>query len=238
MNNKIAIMQPYIFPYIGYLNLINASSKFIFYDDVKFIKKGWINRNRVMLNGEPYLFTIPLKSQSQNILINDTKLDNLPAFTNNFLKQLQSEYTHAPFKADVLDYVRDVLNKNHENISDLAIESVKLFFRFIGINKKFYYSSKDFGATRDLKKEDRLIKIIKLLNSREYLNSIGGVKIYSKDLFEEKGINLNFVKPLFLKYVHCNGTQNLFNPGLSIIDIMMNISENEINKHLNSYELV
>ena len=86
MPNRVAIMQPYVFPYVGYMNLVQASDKFVFYDDVHFIKKGWINRNRIMLMGEPYRFSIPLKRQSQNSLIKDTEVSNLPLFAKLYLR--------------------------------------------------------------------------------------------------------------------------------------------------------
>jgi len=231
-------MQPYVFPYIGYMNLVKASDKFVFYDDVHFIKKGWINRNRIISGGEPYRFTIPLKHQSQNILIKDTEVSGLSKFADKFLKQLDFEYKKAPHKSKVLDYVREVLTNNHKNISEVAIASVKLFFRYIDVEKDFYCSSKEFESTRGLEKADRLIQITKSFDSNEYINAIGGTSLYSKELFASNGVTLNFVKPLLPSYLHCNGRDGIFNPGLSIIDIMMNISEYEIRNHLNCYELV
>ncbi len=231
-------MQPYIFPYLGYMNLVNASDKFVFYDDVSFIKKGWINRNCIILGGEPYRFTIPLKRQSQNILIKDTEVSGLSIFADKFLKQLDFDYKKTPYKTKVLDYVREVLTDNHRNISDIAIASVKLFFRYVGVEKDFHCSSIEFESTRGLQKADRLIQITKSLDSNEYINAIGGTSLYTKEFFASNGVTLNFVKPFLTPYVHCNGRDGIFNPGLSIIDIMMNLSEYEIRNHLNSYELV
>jgi hypothetical protein len=238
MSKKVAIMQPYIFPYLGYMNLVNASDKFVFYDDVSFIKKGWINRNCIILGGEPYRFTIPLKRQSQNILIKDTEVSGLSIFADKFLKQLDFDYKKTPYKTKVLDYVREVLTDNHRNISDIAIASVKLFFRYVGVEKDFHCSSIEFESTRGLQKADRLIQITKSLDSNEYINAIGGTSLYTKEFFASNGVTLNFVKPFLTPYVHCNGRDGIFNPGLSIIDIMMNLSEYEIRNHLNSYELV
>lgn len=238
MTTKIAIMQPYVFPYIGYMNLVNASDKFVFYDDVHFIKKGWVNRNRIILGGEPYRFTIPIKSQSQNILIKDIEVSDLNTFADKFLKQLNFEYKNAPHKEKVLEYVREVLGDSHKNISEVAIASIKLFFRYVGIEKKFHYSSREFESTRGLEKADRLIKITKSLGSDEYINSIGGMSLYSKEFFTLNGVTLNFVKPDLVPYVHCNERNGIFYPGLSVIDTMMNISECEIRNHLDSYELI
>jgi hypothetical protein len=238
MSNKVAIMQPYVFPNVGYMNLVYASDKFVFYDDVHFIKKGWINRNRIILGGEPYRFAIPIKRQSQNVLIKDTEVSGLSIFADKLLNQLDSEYKKAPYKTKVIDYVQEVLTDNRINISEVAIASIKLFFRYVGIEKDFHYSSREFESIRGLEKADRLIQITKSLDSDEYINAIGGTSLYTKEFFASNGVTLNFVKPSLVPYVHCNVRDGIFNPGLSIIDIMMNISVYEIHSHLDSYELI
>lgn len=238
MPNKVAIMQPYVFPYIGYMNLVNASDNFVFYDDVNFIKKGWINRNRIMLMGEPFRFSIPLKRQSQNVLIKDTEVADLIKFSDKFLAQLNSSYKDSPYKSSVLDYVKEVLDGRHVSISEVAIASVELFFTYVGISKSFHVSSKEFGTTRGMEKAERLIAITGLLQSTSYINAIGGTTLYGKELFSSKGVNLQFVKPALIPYEHCNGTASSFSAGLSIIDLMMNLSVEELRTHLDNFELV
>lgn len=238
MNRKIAIMQPYVFPYIGYMNLVNASDNFVFYDDVNFIKQGWINRNQIMLMGEPYRFSIPLKRQSQNVLIKDTEVADLTKFADKFLEQLNFSYKKSPHKESVLDYVKEVLDDRHLSIGEVAIASVELFFAYLSINKSFHYSSKEFVATRGLEKAERLIKITKLLQSNDYINAIGGTSLYDKDFFSSRSVRLQFVKPTLMAYKHCNGIAPIFNAGLSIIDLMMNLSVEEIRMHIDSFELV
>ena len=231
-------MQPYVFPYIGYMNLVKASDKFVFYDDVNFIKKGWINRNRIMLTGEPYRFSIPLKKQSQNVLIKDTEISDLAKFSDKFIQQLGSSYKNSPYRDSVLDYVREVLTSRHESISDVAISSVELFFKYLGIKKSFHYSSKEFSNTRGLEKAERLIKITESLNSADYINAIDGSSLYGKEFFATRGVKLGFIKPSLIPYKHCNASDSNFTPGLSIIDIMMNLSEQDIHSQLDGFELV
>lgn len=238
MSKKIAIMQPYIFPNIGYMNLVNASDKFVFYDDVHFIKKGWINRNQIMLLGKPYRFSIPLKRQSQNVLIKDTEVVDLVNFAEKFIGQINLSYKKSPYKDSVLDYVKEVLGGKHVSISEVAIASVELFYKYIGIDKSFHYSSTEFSSTRGLERAERLIAITKLLQSNNYINAIGGTSLYEKEFFRSKGIKLEFVKPSFIPYEHCNGVDPNFNPSLSIIDILMNQSEQEIFNQLDSFELI
>ena len=150
MNLKVAIMQPYVFPYVGYMNLVNASDTFVFYDDVNFIKQGWINRNRIMLESEPFRFSIPLKRQSKNVLIKDTEVADLVKFADKFLAQLNSSYKNSPYKSSVLDYVKEVLYDRHVSISEVAIASVELFFTYVGISKSFRVSSKEFGPAKNV----------------------------------------------------------------------------------------
>jgi hypothetical protein len=238
MPNKIAIMQPYVFPYIGYMNLVHASDNFVFYDDVNFIKGGWVNRNQIMLMGEPYRFAIPLKRQSQNLLIKDTEVSDLTKFAGGFLEQLRVSYKKSPYKDSVLDYVREVFKGRNVSISEVAIASVKLFFKYIGVNKAFHCSSIDFPLTRGLERAERLIKITELLQSTEYINPVGGAFLYEKEFFSSRGITLQFVKPSFIPYEHCNRVDPHFYPGLSIIDILMNLSEQDTRIQLESFELV
>ena len=235
--NIAAIMQPYIFPNVGYINLVAASDTFVFYDDVNFIQKGWINRNRVILNGEPYRFTIPLKSQSQNMSIKDIKTFDIKAFSNKFLSQLESSYKNSLFKNDVLSYVNDVLDCGEISIGNLAAISVEKFFQYLQVEKKFLKSSEEFPYTNELGRVERLAAITKGLGSSRYVNTMGGTSLYSKEVFKAKGVELYFVKPSLLTYHQCNCSTSQFIAGLSIIDIMMNQSVDEICIHLKSYEL-
>src|SRR5690606_39843209 len=124
--NTVAIMQPYAFPYLGYFNLVQASGVFVFYDDVNFITRGWINRNRVLVKGQAHQFSIPLSGASQNKRILDVGLHDFGAFRNKFLKQLKHAYRHAPCYGSGLAYAEEVLSSDYERIADLAIASVKL----------------------------------------------------------------------------------------------------------------
>ena len=238
MTNKIAIMQPYIFPYIGYMNLVQASNNFVFYDDVNYIKKGWISRNKIILMGEPYRFSIPLKKPSQNVLIKDTELSDIDRFADRFLKQLGLSYKNSLYKDTVLDYVREVLMSKNVNISELAIRSIKLFFQFIGVEKSFHRSSEMLSSTRHLSGADRLIEITKSFNSSEYVNAAGGAALYNKEFFCSRGVTLSFVKPCLTAYPQLNSKDSKFYPGLSVIDMLMNVPESEVLEQLDSYELI
>ena len=229
-------MQPYIFPYIGYFQLIKSVDKFVFYDDVNFIKQGWINRNKILVSGQDFLFTIPLSKANSFCLIKDTKINE--KFYENwklkFLQTLSQNYKKAPFYNDVIDLITSILNKNFSSISDLAICSVKIISKYLGIKTVFAKSSEIYN-NQDLKQKDRLFDICKTENIKQYYNPIGGMELYKKEDFLEKGIELNFIKTLPTEYKQF---KNEFVPWLSIIDVLMFNNAEEINVMLDNYELI
>lgn len=127
MSLKIAMMQPYLFPYIGYMNLVFASDIFIFGDDVNYIKKGWINRNRIMINNNIYTFTVPLVDVSSNKLIKDTQICDFNKFKKNFLRQIELAYKNAINFENGFEYIISVLEDDSENISLIAQNQLLTF---------------------------------------------------------------------------------------------------------------
>jgi hypothetical protein len=236
MSPTVAIMQPYIFPYVGYFCLAEAADIFVFYDDVNYIPRGWVNRNRILLNGAPYKFAVPLSNGSQNELIRDVTTHSLADFRQKFLKQLHHAYGKAPYYERGCNYVDAVLTSGTASIADLAIRSIEEFYRLIGTSKRFLRSSEAFEGTRGLPKAERLIEITRALNATNYVNAIGGTSLYDKAYFAARGVNLSFLMATLKEYRQV-GSQE-FVPALSIIDIIMNNPVEAIMPHLRSYELV
>jgi hypothetical protein len=231
---KVAIMQPYAFPYIGYFQLIKAVDVFVFYDDVNFIKKGWINRNKILVNGADYMFTFPIKNISQNVLINNVEL----VAANNYssiLKTIERNYSKAPYFKKIYQLVENILGQNYTYISELAIASITQILEYLNIDKKTLISTEHFSETKEMEKEQRLIQICKQLNADIYINAIGGQELYTKSQFLNSNIKLNFLKPNPIFYKQFN---NQFVPWLSIIDVLMFNSPAEINIMLDQFELV
>jgi len=232
---SIAIMQPYVFPYLGYIQLVSAVDKFVFYDDVNFIKKGWINKNRILLNGTPEDIVIPCQKISQNKLICETKL----ALDNKSKTKLFKKFDHAYGKSSYYktssEYFRGIINLECENVSEMAAVSVIRFFELLDIPKNFYFSSKEYMENQYFDRADRLIDITKKFNEATYVNAIGGQELYDKNYFNKKGISLFFLKPIFEKY---NQTSNDFVQGLSILDLLSNVSIADLRDMINNYELV
>ncbi|MBZ9628896.1 WbqC family protein [Psychroflexus sp. CAK1W] len=231
-------MQPYIFPYIGYFQLIKAVDEFVFYDDVNFIKQGWINRNQILNKGKSLKFTIPLEKPSSFRPINETKI-NLNLFAkwkHKFLKTIEQTYVKAPHFDEVYPLVEEVLKVDKEtNISKLAIDSNLSICNFLDITTKFYRSSEDFRKSENYFKEERLIGICKQLKASRYINSLGGQDLYSKIYFQNLGIELQFLKPNIKPYKQF---ENNFVTNLSIIDILMFNDKNSCQKMLNDFELL
>ncbi|MFW6046621.1 MAG: WbqC family protein [Candidatus Woesearchaeota archaeon] len=229
---RLAIMQPYFFPYIGYFQLIKAVDKLIFYDDVNFIKRGWINRNRIIINNSAKHFTVQLLDASQNKLINEVKfIDNRP----KLLKTIKMAYKKAPFYKKCMPLIQEIMNYETQNISDLAVYSVKKVCEYLDLKTQFETSSEKYTATRGFEKSKRLKEICKLNKASNYVNPIGGQKIYNKEDFQKEGIKLQFIKPNITEYKQFN---NEFIPGLSILDIMMFNSVADIHNMLDNYELI
>lgn len=233
----LAIMQPYFFPYIGYFQLISSVNKFIIYDDVNFIKGGWVNRNNILINKKISLFTVPLVNVSSNTLINNTKI-NLKFYNVwkvKFLRSLEYSYKKAPYFTEVYNLVENVLqiNKN-DSISGLAINSIKNVIDYLQLDTEICETSEKYN-NKNKKGQERVLDICRIEQASHYINPIGGLELYSKNTFKENGIVLNFVKSKPIVYTQFD---NNFFPHLSIIDVLMFNSVIEVNKMINQYELI
>lgn len=215
---KVAIMQPYAFPYLGYFHLIHSSDTFVFYDDVNYITRGWINRNRILLNGNPHEFTIPISAASQNKLINETQILSDEKWRRKFLATLANNYGKAPYYTAVSQLIASIIAREYASVADLAIGSTSEIFEYLGLCANFVRSSEAAAATKGLGKADRLIAITKHLGYSSYVNAAGGTDLYSKKEFAESGIELSFIQSKEIKYQQFS---NEFVPWLSIIDVLM-----------------
>ncbi|PXY44072.1 WbqC family protein [Flavobacterium hydrophilum] len=233
---KLAIMQPYLFPYIGYFQLINAVDAFVVYDDVNYIKQGWINRNNILVNNVSFLFTLPLANASSFATINSIKIDKkeYQIWVRKFLKTLEQSYTKAPFFLEVFPLVKDLLESDNEKMVELINKSLFSITKYLNIKTRIITSS-DIFNNNFLKGKERVVDICIQEKATDYINLIGGQELYSKDFFSNENIDLHFIKTNEIKYQQYNDN---FVPWLSIIDIMMFNSPNEINVMLNNYQLI
>jgi hypothetical protein len=214
----VAIMQPYFFPYLGYFQMVQAVDDFVFYDDVMFIKKGWINRNRILMQEKEFLFTIPLEKQSQNKTIRESHVAWGAEFPGKFITQLESAYKKAPQFERVMPLIRLLLSQQPVSMAELAGKSIELVWQYLGLEKRFHYSSQIQNNQADGRAE-RLIHLTKSLGSSKYINALNGQSLYEKSFFAEHGVELYFVKPVLEAYKQ--GKSEDFVSGLSMIDVLM-----------------
>lgn len=231
---KIAVVQPYFFPYIGYYQLINAVDKFVIYDDVNFMKKRWINRNNILISGQPSFIIVPIKKISQNKLIKDVEIANDLKWKAKMLKSLEMAYKKAPSFNEAFSLIENVLNRHEPSISKLATASLRTVSEYLEIGTEFVNSSTVYNNS-NLKAEERILDICTREGADGYINPIGGTELYSEKNFNDKNIRLNFLKTSSVEYPQF---QKDFVPFLSIIDILMFNSQKKAQEFLHQYQLI
>ncbi len=231
---KIGIMQPYFFPYIGYWQLLNAVDKYVIYDDVNYIKGGWINRNRILMNGEAKYFNVQLKDASPNKKINEVEVSSDNVAKKKMLNALEMNYRKAPYFNDVFPLLKDIILNETDNLAAYLIYSIKKVCEYLDIKTELIVSS-TMEKNNALKGKEKVLHICELLGATEYYNAIGGRELYDYESFDEHHILLNFVKTKPIVYTQF---KNDFIPNLSIIDVMMFNSKEEIKTMLNEFELI
>ena len=230
---KLGIMQPYFLPYIGYWQLMNAVDKYVIYDEIEYSKKGWINRNRILMNNSDFLFSIPLKKDSDYKYISQREIAN-DFNRTKLINQIRSSYTKSPYFGEVFDLINSIINYGDKNLFNFILNSINNINIYLGLNPTIVISS-TIEFDNSLKGEDKVLSICKKMNASSYYNAIGGQELYSKDRFKDDGIDLKFIKSNQIVYSQFD---NEFVPWLSILDVMMFNSVDEIKKMLASYTLV
>ena len=230
---KLAIMQPYFFPYLGYWQMLNAVDTFVIYDDVNYIKNGWINRNNILSNGTGHLVTLALDKASPFKKINETFI--LSGAREKVLGFIRNSYLKAPFFKQAFPLIEEVVSYPENNISLFLENQFKKVFSYLGIKTKILLSSRDVEKDLSLPAQDKVLQICKNTGARQYINAIGGQELYDKSTFAENGVELNFIKMNAVRYQQFG---NDFAPNLSIIDVMMFNPPEAINQMLDDYDLL
>lgn len=213
---RLAIMQPYFMPYIGYFQLIAAVDLFIVYDNIKYTKKGWINRNRMLQNGKDVMFTLPLRSGADSLdvcereLAEDFKRDKL-------LNQLKGAYRRAPYFDQTFPLVEQIVRHQETNLFRYLHHAIVKTCEYLGIATEIRKSS-EIAISPDLKSQDKVLALCEAVCATTYVNAIGGVGLYSKEAFRERGIELKFIQSKPFEYVQFGAE---FVPWLSIVDVLM-----------------
>lgn len=230
---RLAIMQPYLFPYIGYFQLIHAVDRFVVYDDVNYIKKGWVNRNNILVNNGPFLFTVPLVGASQNHLIKDLLVSSEEPWRAKLLRTISSSYTKAPYFDRVFPLVDQALAVEGVSISVFNIGILRAVCHYIGISTTIIPSSTVYEASH-LKGQERILHICAKEKADHYINPIGGVELYDRGRFADRGVQLSFLRSGLPAYQQFGGD---FSPGLSIIDVLMFNAPEAVLAMMDQFEL-
>ena len=228
---RVTVMQPYLFPYLGYYQLAAAVDRWVFCDDVMYIKRGYINRNYILLKGAAYRFSIPIKKKSQNRMINGHYA--IPPF-DRILKTIANVYAKAPGFSRVFPIVASVLDGRDTNIARMAGASLLAVFDYLGIRIQASWSSAIRGH-QHLKGQDRVLAMCETLGASEYVNPIGGVELYDDAAFTTRGIRLLFHRMHPVSYPQGNFP---FVPNLSMIDVLMHNDPGRVISLLREYDLV
>lgn len=229
---KLAIMQPYFLPYIGYWQLLNSVDEFIIYDNIQYTKKGWFNRNRYLKNGKDDVFSIPLKKDNDFLNV-DKRIISNEYNKKKLIAQFQNAYSKAPYRKDVMDIFEEIINFDNDNLFEYIYNSVIKVSQYLDINTNIVKSS-TICINHSLKGQNKVLALCKSENANIYINAIGGKELYCKEVFANENIELKFIKSKEIVYKQF---ENTFIPWLSIIDVMMFNSKDEIRKMLNEYEL-
>ena len=223
---KIAIMQPYFLPYIGYFQLISAVDKFVVYDNIEYTKKGWINRNRILVNNKDAFISLPLKKDSDYLTVVERSLaDTWPQDRAKLLNKITECYRKAPYFKEVYPLVQDILCTDESNLFRFIFRSLQLIKNWLAIPTEMIISS-EIDFDQHLKGEEKVIAICKALKADEYINPIGGLTLYDKDRFRKAGLKLSFLRSS--DSIVYKQFSDEFIPWLSIIDMMMFNSTEEI----------
>lgn len=228
----VSIMQPYFFPYIGYFQLIHASDVFVLYDDVQY-KRGWINRNRILLNGADRWLTYPVtQGSATSAICNRTYVHGLRD-REHLLHVLEEYYRYARYFDSVYALVAKCLEYSDPGVASFNANLIRTVADYLGIQTEMHRSS-DLSLPDNFRGQDRIIEICRRFSADTYVNPPGGTHLYSADVFDDYNMRLRFLNPVLRRY--SQGSAN-FVPALSIIDVMMFNSKDEIGEMLNEFEL-
>jgi hypothetical protein len=226
----VASMQPYFLPYLGYFQLLSHCDVFVLLDDVQYVKRRWINRNRILVDGAPHWLTLPVQEASSQLPINGRhyRLDRV--IIDKMLRRIEAAYRRAPHFAAVFPPLADMLNFADTNVAAFNANLVARLAAMLGVGTPLALSSSIVEGA-NLAGQDRIIEICRRLDATDYLNPIGGAGLYQADRFAEAGLGLRFLRPTIEPYRQfCPATV----PDLSVVDALMFNDAAELGRLLQS----
>lgn len=233
---KLALHQPYFFPYIGYFTVLKNVDIYVHSDTMQYIRHGWINRNRILSsNGEWKYIVVPIKKQDYTTKINEVQIDYNQNWQKKMLGQLENYRKTAPFFHETRELVCEVIEKKYDNIAELNINSVKCVLDYLHIKQDIYRLSELNIEDNKINEPDEWgIAVSKAFaNVTEYWNAPGGKEFYDVDKYNQNDLKIAFVKSCLKEYPQKRGKE--FVPGLSVLDVMMYNTPEEIRQMLDCF---
>ena len=217
---RIAISQPTFLSWQGYFALIDYVDLFVFFDNVQFVKRSWIQRNKIKSKNKELFLTIPVKTKGKRFQkIEEVEINYDHFNCDKLIKTFAENYKHAKYFEKYFYEIESILKKNNKYLLDLNISLIKKICRLLRISTKFQNSSKIEGSDK-LKNVDLIEHISQKLSASEYISTIGS-KDYMGDVNKLPNISTKvfFFEYLQLPYKQLNDN---FLPYLSIIDLLLN----------------
>lgn len=241
MSKKVSIMQPYFFPYIGYWQLYYNCDSWVFLSEVQFNSKSWMCRNRV-LHQEPdkgiQYINIPVCGHKKGTIISDIRIDNNQAWVEKITGQLGIyKRMRASQYKEVMDLIETILRSESESFLQLILNMFGYINDYLGMETPYCLSTEvEFDRKKIRLPDDWALLISKKLGATEYINPHGGIDIFNENKYLNKGIKLKYLQPLLKEY---NQSKRSFQPGLSIIDVLMFNSVSDIHNMIkNNYKYI
>lgn len=241
MNKKLGAMQPYLFPYIGYFQLMNEVDIYVIADAMQYMKKGWVNRNYIRnedMMDKKRLFVFSLVSDDYKKNINERFFsEDFELQKKKFLKQMYYIYHKAPFYTQTMELLKQILEFKDRNVASFTINSIMNTAKYLGITTPIVKLSEISleKANEKINRSERIELLCKHFGADEYINAIGGTKLYDKNWFLKHGIKIYFLETGDIKYQQFGEE---FVPNLSILDVMMFNSVEVIRGMLKQYRLI
>lgn len=235
---RVAIMQPYFFPYIGYFSLIKHTNQFILFDTVQYIRHGWIDRNRVLKQNNGWLYiNVPLINKSRSTIIQELKIDNQQDWKKKIFSQLDTYKKISPYYFQVRELMEKIFEKKYDSLVKFNHDSLIAICHYLNIQPEIkIFSEMNLNIDDANEPDEWALNICKSIgNIDEYWNPIGGQSFFDKSKYIAHGIDLKFQSINITNY---DQKRNIFEPGLSIVDVLMFNSVDKVDDMLNKYTLV
>ena len=234
---RLGLNQPYFFPYIGHYALIKQVDLYIIDDIVQFTDKSWMTRNRILKpqGGWQYII-MPVKKHSSKSAILEITVDDEKKWKQKILKQLDY-YRRAPFFSQTYELVEKLLNTQSNRLSEINENITRGVCAYLGIDTPIEVLSRMKISYDPPQEADEWgLNLCRAVPGvTEYWNAPGGASFYDRKKYRDAGIEIKFQKMIFEEYPQKGDP---FEPGLSILDVMMFNDTARIRQMMDHYELI